>query len=157
MTAHNKLVAGLVAETFVKELNLDLQNYADGRQRFVIVTHYHKAQARTLLYPFCLSSGFCDRWSSQTSKYQYRDHLVGYYKLGPIQTSAGEASGKGEVTFPSSYFQFDKQACLSPPFPTAIWKFWVNNFLVINIIDKVIMVILSIIIIITEGPASECW
>ena len=91
---------------------------------------------------------------------------MGYYKLGPSQTSAGEASGKGEVTFPSIYIQFDKQACLSPPFPTAIWKVWVNNFLVINIIDKVIMVILSIItniithsnniIIITEGPASEC-
>ena len=35
----------------------------------------------TLLYPISPSSGFWDRWdrwSSQTSKYQYRDHLVGY-------------------------------------------------------------------------------
>ena len=54
-------MAPICAETFVKELNLDLQNYADGHQRFVIVIHYHKAQARTLLYPFCLSFGFCDR------------------------------------------------------------------------------------------------
>ena len=32
----------------------------------------------TLLYPISLSSGFWDRWSSQKSKHQYRDHLVGY-------------------------------------------------------------------------------
>ena len=34
--------------------------------------------AGTLLYPVSLVSGCWDRWSSQKSKYQYKDHLVGY-------------------------------------------------------------------------------
>ena len=34
--------------------------------------------AATLLYPVSLVSGCWDRWSSQKSKYQYKDHLVGY-------------------------------------------------------------------------------
>ena len=34
--------------------------------------------AATLQYPVSLVSGCWDRWSSQKSKYQYKDHRVGY-------------------------------------------------------------------------------
>ena len=53
--------------------------YSSMHSEFLLVQALVGVSHSTLLYPISLSSGFWDRWSSQTSKYQYRDHLVGYY------------------------------------------------------------------------------